>query len=101
MLQSRVLGNTIQVIYQGLTVLLSWSDQSWLLPPSSPNISQDFGEEGTTHGIKYILQRDQPIVHRVLWLIVVLSGVRLVGWRGGKGVVGWCLTSYYSISIYI
>ena len=36
---------------------------------------QDFGEGGTTHGIKYILERGQPFLHRLLWLLIVISGV--------------------------
>ena len=39
------------------------------------NIEQDYGENCTTHGIPYILQRDQSLVHRVLWLIVLLFGL--------------------------
>ena len=32
---------------------------------------QDYGENSTTHGIKYIVERRQVFVHRVLWFIVV------------------------------
>ena len=37
--------------------------------------NQDFGEGCTTHGIKYILERDQPFPHRLLWLGIVIAGV--------------------------
>ena len=38
-------------------------------------IDQDYGENCTTHGIPYILQREQSLAHRVIWIIVVFFGV--------------------------
>ena len=32
---------------------------------------QDYGESSTTHGIKYIVERRQVFVHRVLWFLIV------------------------------
>ena len=47
----------------------------WII--CTENVEQDYGENCTTHGIPYILQRDQSLIHRVLWLIVVFFGVSL------------------------
>ena len=41
---------------------------------------QDFGDGCTTHGIKYILEKDQPILDRLLWLAIVISGVIQLFW---------------------
>ena len=53
-------GDIIYTLYQG---------DIW------PSDTQDFGESCTTHGIKYIVERDQPFLHRLLWLAVVIAGV--------------------------
>ena len=47
----------------------------FIMEISKPSDTQDFGESCTTHGIKYIVERDQPFLHRLLWLAVVIAGV--------------------------
>ena len=39
---------------------------------------RDFAACCTTHGISYIFQREQAFIHRIIWVIIVLSGVSFV-----------------------
>ena len=53
---------------------------------------QDFGDGCTTHGIKYILEKDQPILDRLLWLAIVISGVIKPFWADATR--SYCKSDY-------
>ena len=49
----------------------------------------DYASVATIHGISYVFQKSQPIIERLIWLIIFASGIFLAGYMSYEGYDQW------------
>ena len=49
----------------------------------------DYANVATIHGISYVFEKSQPIIERLIWLIIFVSGIFLAGYMSHEGYEQW------------
>ena len=49
----------------------------------------DYASVATIHGISYVFEKSQPIIERLIWLIIFASGIFLAGYMSYEGYDQW------------
>ena len=49
----------------------------------------EYASVATIHGISYVFEKSQPIIERLIWLIIFAIGTFLAGYMSYEGFVQW------------